>query len=143
MYDNIGSKIKGLAKATFIVEAIGAIITGLVLLSIDDGNALTAVLLCIGGPVVAWVSSWLLYGFGELIDKACEIADNTSGKQPQSKKQEEAKTNYYEPSGKVKVIAKDDTFIDIICPHCGKQVSFASDTKSASCPWCNANINLQ
>lgn len=63
-------------------------------------------------------------------------------KNSQNKKQEVAKTNYYEPSGKVKVIAKDDTFIDIICPHCGKQVSFASDIKSASCPWCDTNINI-
>ena len=31
MYDNIGGKIKGLAKAVFIVEAIAAIIAGIVL----------------------------------------------------------------------------------------------------------------
>ena len=31
MYDNIGGKIKGLAKAAFIVEDIAAIIVGIVL----------------------------------------------------------------------------------------------------------------
>ena len=33
MYDNIGGKIKGLAKATFIVEAIAAVITGIALMA--------------------------------------------------------------------------------------------------------------
>ena len=36
MYDNIGGKIKGLAKAMFIFEAIGAVITGFVLCTADD-----------------------------------------------------------------------------------------------------------
>ena len=30
MYDNIGGKIKGLAKIIFIIEAVGAIITGII-----------------------------------------------------------------------------------------------------------------
>ena len=30
MYDNIGGKIKGLAKTIFIIEAIAAVITGII-----------------------------------------------------------------------------------------------------------------
>lgn len=77
MYDNIGGKIKGLAKAVFIVEAIAAVIAGIALVAIDEDLILYGVLTLILGPAVAWVSSWLLYGFGELIDKVCEIATNT------------------------------------------------------------------
>ena len=77
MYDNIGGKIKGLAKAVFIVEAIAAVIAGIALLAIDDDLILFGVLTLILGPAVAWVSSWLLYGFGELIDRVSEIAKNT------------------------------------------------------------------
>ena len=74
MYDNIGGKIKGLAKAFFIVEAIAAVIAGIALMAIDEDLILFGALALILGPVVAWVSSWLLYGFGELIEKATQTA---------------------------------------------------------------------
>ena len=82
MYDNIGEKIKSLAKSTFIVEAIAAVIAGLVLLSYGEWWGVL-ILLC--GPIVAWVSSWLLYGFGELIDKICDIEQNTRGGESKTK----------------------------------------------------------
>ena len=78
-YDNIGGKIKGLAKACFTVETIAAIITGIGFMVADSDLVLVGLLVMVFGPIVAWVSSWLLYGFGELIEKACEIADNTRG----------------------------------------------------------------
>ena len=77
MYDNIGGKIKGLAKATFIVEAIAAVITGIALMVDDEDMIPFGLILLIAGPAIAWASSWLLYGFGELIDRVCEIAKNT------------------------------------------------------------------
>ena len=77
MYDNIGKKIKSLAKWTFIVEAIAAIITGISLLVADEDLILAGLLTFFCGPIVAWVSSWLLYGFGEIIDKLCDIEFNT------------------------------------------------------------------
>ncbi len=77
MYDNIGEKIKGLAKATFIVEAIAAVITGIAFMAADEDMIPVGLLVMILGPIIAWVSSWLLYGFGELIDKTCDIARNT------------------------------------------------------------------
>ena len=68
MFDNIGEKIKGLAKVTFIVEAIGAIIMGIIFLA--DDLILTGLLTLIGGPVIAWISSWALYGIGEAAEYA-------------------------------------------------------------------------
>ena len=44
MYDNIGGKIKGLAKAVFIVEAIAAVITGIALMAIDEDLILFGIL---------------------------------------------------------------------------------------------------
>jgi len=73
MYDNIGGKIKGIAKAVFIVEAIAAVIAGIALVAIDEDLILFGVLTLILGPAVAWVSSWLLYVFGELIDKFVKL----------------------------------------------------------------------
>ena len=77
-YDNIGGKIKGLAKAAFIVEAIAAVLSGLVMFVEDDDMFLIALLVAIVGPIVAWVGSWLLYGFGQLIENSDTLVKNTT-----------------------------------------------------------------
>ncbi len=87
MYDNIGGKIKGLAKVLFIVTAIAEVITGIALMATDEDLILYGFLVMIVGPIVAWVSSWLLYGFGELIDKASDIERNTRGGERKSEAQ--------------------------------------------------------
>ncbi len=76
MYNDIGGKIKGLATATFIVETLSAIITGIYLMI--DIDFLIGLAVLVGGPLVAWASSWLLYGFGELIDNSEAIKWNTA-----------------------------------------------------------------
>ena len=78
MYDNIGSKIKILAKATFLVEMIAAVIAGIVVMFGDMEEPLLGLLIMVVGSIVAFVSTWTLYGYGELIDKTCEIARNTN-----------------------------------------------------------------
>lgn len=74
LFADIGKKIKGLAKWTFIVEAIAAVITGLYLGVKEDAIYL---LLALFGPIVAWVSSWILYAFGELVDSSRENEKHT------------------------------------------------------------------
>ena len=72
-YDNIGEKIKSWAKWIAIVEAVLSVIGGILVMvnEIDiigaDSSVFMGPLLMISGPMIAWVSSWLLYGFGELI----------------------------------------------------------------------------
>lgn len=84
LYDNIGGKIKSAAGWTFIVETIVLIITGIVM-AIDNYDGVYF-LISIFGPIVAWVSSWILYAFGELVEdvhairiKGCSvIKDNAT-----------------------------------------------------------------
>ena len=76
MYDNIGEKIKGLAKAVFIVEAIGAVIAGIALLATYDDFILEGLLTLFCGPIFAWVSSWVLYAFGELVEDVHAVRNN-------------------------------------------------------------------
>ena len=111
MYDNIGGKIKGLAKTMFIVEAIGAVITGIVLLATDDDFILVGLLTLFCGPIVAWVSSWILYAFGELVEDVHAVRDKegmvakekakckTDEKENTTKEQED----YYILKGETKV----------------------------------------
>ena len=77
MYNNIGKKIKMLAKVIFFVEAIAAIFGGISVIGLDEDLAVVGILIMIVGSVFAWVSSWLLYGFGEIIDKLSDIEQNT------------------------------------------------------------------
>ena len=84
MFDNIGGKIKGLAKVLFWLEVIAAVIVGLVLVEDTDGLSL---LFAIAGVLVAWISAWFLYGFGEIIDKLCDIERNTRGGERKSEAQ--------------------------------------------------------
>lgn len=87
MYDNIGGKIKVLAKVIVIFAAIIILILGLIALNeiaedsdhMSDSEAIAAVLITILTMAiefaVAWISSWFLYGVGELIESTCEIRD--------------------------------------------------------------------
>ncbi len=77
LYENIGSKIKNWAKWMFIIEAIGAIIMGLVLLFTDEDLILYGFLTLVWGPIVAYVGSWILYAFGELVETTCNNENNT------------------------------------------------------------------
>lgn len=84
MFDNIGGKIKGLAKVIFWLEAIAAVIVGLVLVEDTEGLSL---FFAIAGVLAAWISAWFLYGFGEIIDKLCDIERNTRGGERKSEAQ--------------------------------------------------------
>jgi|GEM_PF-1092379 len=71
LYTDIGVKIKNWAKWIFIVEAIGAVIAGIVLLA--DEFILAGLLTLVCGPIIALVSTWLLYAFGQLVDDTYAI----------------------------------------------------------------------
>ena len=75
-YENIGGKIKIWAKWIFIIEAIGAIITGICFLA-DRGfeEGWWALIIIVCGPIVALVSTWILYAFGELVEDIHDMSN--------------------------------------------------------------------
>ncbi len=73
-FDNIGSKIKALATFLFVLLSALSIGCGIYLIIEDSTVWLILVIL---GPVLSWVSSFLLYGFGELIEKNQDTEYNT------------------------------------------------------------------
>ena len=135
LYGNIGGKLKGLAKAMFIVETLAAIIGGIALIAIDEDLMLYGLLVLLVGPFVAYLGSWFLYAFGELVEKMCRNESNTKSilkflKENQKKEEKPAEpqaaapqnayapkieaaigyeeANAYVPSGKN----------TIVCPQC-------------------------
>ncbi len=74
MFSNIGSKIKGFVMVIFTIEVVMACMFALVKLEDTMGFSLIIAGIMV---LVAWISSWLLYGFGEIIDKLTDIERNT------------------------------------------------------------------
>ncbi len=64
MYDNIGLKIKGLAKIGFYIAATVFVCWGILNAEATGGMSL---LFMLAGIVLSLIFSWLLYGFGTLI----------------------------------------------------------------------------
>ena len=75
MYDNISGKIKTLAMVQCFIGAGFSIIAGFVLLLGKEG--LLGLLVMVLGAVSSWIFSFLIYGFGELIEKTAQIERNT------------------------------------------------------------------
>ncbi|MBR5942128.1 MAG: hypothetical protein IKZ81_02170 [Clostridia bacterium] len=83
MFNNIGKKIKTLAKVLCWIGIIGSFIGGIVLAvsGASSSKKATDILLlilfglaaAIIGAFLAWISSFVLYGFGELVDSTQEI----------------------------------------------------------------------
>ena len=94
MYNNIGKKIKILAKVFFWIGIAGSVISGIVLMiqgkyeyavydyyyggyynesSYDAVFILYGLLVMIVGSLLSWLSGFFIYGFGELVDKTCDI----------------------------------------------------------------------
>lgn len=88
MFNHIGRKIQITAKVICWVGIVCSVVAGLVLLgygvteigwSMARGLTLVVggVASALLGSLISWVSSFLMIGFGILVEKAEEIADNT------------------------------------------------------------------
>ena len=76
MYKNIGEKIKIGAKVIFVVWTIVAVIAGFTLLmSTDKEMVFSGLLLLVIAPVIAWVSTWIIYAFGQLVEDVHAIRE--------------------------------------------------------------------
>ena len=78
-YADVGKKIKKWAQGIFVVEVIASILGGIIFLIANEDSALIiyGLLILILGPIFAWISSWFVYAFGELVDKTAANERNT------------------------------------------------------------------
>ena len=66
MFNDIGGKIKTLATVTCWIGIIGSVIYGIVLTI--EADPLAGIGLMVIGALISWISCFVLYGYGELID---------------------------------------------------------------------------
>ena len=76
MFEDVGKKIKKVAKGYFITLTIIGIITGIIFFIIasyaynEEVWIISGLVTIVVTPVVAWFSAIMLYGFGEIVDTA-------------------------------------------------------------------------
>ena len=73
MFNYISEKIKSMAKIFCSLGIIVSIFCA-VLLFMEGPQGLIVLIV---GPMFSWLGSLIMYGFGELIEKVTEIAENT------------------------------------------------------------------
>ena len=74
MFDNIGEKIKTLAKVISGIGIACSVIVGITL-TFDPRNQLIGILVIFLGSLFSWVSCFFTYGFGELIANTSAIEE--------------------------------------------------------------------
>lgn len=83
MFNNIGRKIKTFAKVMCWIGIIASVVAGLVMIATSFSSDAPAagivagILTAVMGSLFSWVGSFMLVGFGELVENTAEIAANT------------------------------------------------------------------
>ena len=85
MYEKIGSKIKILAKVMFFIGSFGSIMAGVAFMIDKNEFNFIGIIILVAGIILSLVTTWLLYGFGELIEKTSFIAMNVYSSKNQKK----------------------------------------------------------
>lgn len=74
MFNNIGRKIKFLAETLAWFGIFLCVITGIIVIArgIQYESSLIGLGICIMmiGPIICWILSWPLYGYGQLIENS-------------------------------------------------------------------------
>ena len=170
MFSNIGKKIKGLAVILFAVMSMNSTIIALTLL--DELGVIYSLLILFGGPMVLYILSCMMYGYGELIDKVSDLKFKIVGEDEEYEETEEekrerriqeirarnaaeekarrqtAKKGKKEPSVQSSVEESQEEFVsiefeDIKCPFCYEILSFEKGTVDAECPFCDSKFKIE
>ena len=73
MYRHIGRKIMVVAKVFAWIGIIASIIGGIIMMAIDSALTVPGIALAVLGSLLSWINSFLLCGFGQLVDNSDEI----------------------------------------------------------------------
>ena len=92
MFDNIGGKIKAVAKFNCWFGIFASIISGLFFAGTMKDLAIIGFLIIAFGSLLSWVGSFLMYGIGEMVENSdirTELAVKESMERKENNKIEE------------------------------------------------------
>ena len=105
-----------------------------------DEEKLIGFLVIILGSFISWVSSFILYGYGEIIDLLTDIRDNTDNGikdvEPANLKNSGNKIENTEPVNlqysNIEIEDSEDTWI---CPSCHRRNDYNNSPECPHCHW--------
>ena len=133
MFEDAGRKIKGMAEVMFVLLCVFGFLAGCVIMK----EGVAGLIIWIVTPIVAWVLSLLLYGFGEIVDAA--IAAEKEEAEPSSVVRRESSV-----LRRADLHTEEEKMVkNHICPTCQKQL-IASDTGELwICPNCQTKYRFK
>ena len=127
MFNNIGEKIKSLAIFSTIIGIVLSALLGI--RAIFTHSFIEGLLIVAIGSFMAWIASFLLYGYGELIENTQIIASNMPKKNtPLPKSVATPKKDYLAKYRTTPATAGQKTS----CPYCLETIN-ETDTECKSC----------
>ena len=84
MFDNIGGKIKTLAKVICWIGIIASVVVGIIIIYDwfvqpyyyrNSTELITGIAVIVLGSLFSWIGSFVLFGFGELVENSSYIAE--------------------------------------------------------------------
>ena len=92
MFENIGGKIKGLARIVCWVGIIGSVVSGLFIIALGpDALSGIGLLIMIFGSLGSWSGSFMTYGFGQLVENSDILAGKLRAEATAAAKEDLAK----------------------------------------------------
>ncbi|MBQ9866070.1 MAG: hypothetical protein IJM34_03540 [Lachnospiraceae bacterium] len=171
MYDDVGKKIKVIAKVACWVGIAFSVITGIQAGRLIGGltgefSFGTFFGTAIGGAFLSWLLSLFLYGFGELIENTNSIArrfeeisivsetkhikENNNEQVPLAYKvngpgKAEKEIELKKVDIKIPADTDTDEYLDVECPYCNEKLAFTkqflTETDRLTCPMCGEAFN--
>ena len=134
MFNNIGGKIKGLAKFVCWMGILSSIFVSFPMMASKDSPSglFIGLIVLIGGCLLSWIGSFFTYGFGELISRAASIDDklNVLGIKPELGNTDYADNNVYENKAEYQesdINTSHEVYVPIHeegkCDICGAEVN--------------------
>ena len=81
MFKNIGAKIKKIAEIYTILGIVVSVIWGITTMAISGIGGLLVIVI---GCLASWIGSFLLYGFGQLVENSDKLVKALSEKNKES-----------------------------------------------------------
>ena len=133
MFKDAGKKIKGIAKGMFVLLCVFGFLAGCVIIK----ESVAGFIIWIVTPIVAWVFSLFLYGFGEIVDAA--IAAKKEEAEPSSTVRRESSV-----LRRADMDTEEEKLVkNRICPDCKKQLIASEMRELWICPDCRTKYRLK
>lgn len=75
MFKNIGKKIKTLAQVICWIGIVCSVLSGIGMMVSDSDMIVVGILMIPVGALASWIGSFMLYGFGELVENSTVLAE--------------------------------------------------------------------